>query len=99
MQEGWVDVVPGDMRLFISIQDEWLALVQPVNWVVVQWERLDAQHEQFKRAERKNGEAPLPFIGDKRMIIEGSMGKALWAQTHLRARATTHMFEGTVESG
>ena len=98
MQESW-DVVRGDNRLFLSIQAEWLALVQAVNWVVVQWERLDAQYEQFKRVEHDDGEAPLPFIGDRRMIIKGSMGKALRAQTHLRARAMTHMFEGAVESG
>lgn len=73
----------GDNRLFLSIQDEWLALVQAVNWVVVQWERLDAQYEQFKRVEHDDGAAPLLFIGDRQMIIKGSMGKALRAQTHL----------------
>ena len=65
----------------------------------MQWERLDAQYEQFKRVEHDDGAAPLLFIGDRRMIIKGSMGKALRAQTHLRARAMTHMFEGAVESG
>ena len=63
MQESWADVARGDRRLFISIQDKWLVLVQAVNWVVVQWERLDAQQKHFKEVERSGGNAPLLFIG------------------------------------